>query len=240
MKPFLTLAQVRTPDGSPITLHEHDGEFFMKHNGRQLMSTTATSSELLLADLGCRTVGLSPVPRILIGGLGLGFTLKRVLELVGSKAAVHVAELLPEVVEWNRQFLRAVNGKLLEDRRVTVLVEDVFTVIRRAASCRYDAILLDVDHTPASFVQSKNSRLYDRNGYGVLERALRDGGCAAFWSATEEPAFVSSISKAGFDVETFEAKAHEHAKRAAHRIYVARRAAAPAQAAVPKAKRTPR
>ncbi len=225
MIPFQNLAQVRTPDGSLISLHEHDGEFFMKHNGRQLMSTSATASELLLADLGCAELAGRPNPRILIGGLGLGFTLKRVLEIAGPTATVHVAELFPEVVEWNRQFLGAVNGALLNDHRVKVLVEDVFESIRRAADARYDVILLDVDHTPASLVQAGNARLYARHGYELLGKALRVGGRAAYWSAGEEPDFVARLTQAGFEVKTFEAKAHERAKRAAHRIYVAMRPA---------------
>ncbi|MDB6156144.1 MAG: spermine synthase [Chthoniobacteraceae bacterium] len=222
MIPFQTLAQIRTPDGSHITLHEHDGEYFMKHNGRQLMSSTATASELLLADLGCEHLRDHDRPRILIGGLGLGYTLKRVLEIVVPTAVVHVAELFPEVVEWNRQYLGALNGKLLEDRRVKVLVQDVFQVIREAATAgRYNAILLDVDHTPASLVQAKNARLYDRHGYALLAKALKPAGRAAFWSATEEPGFIPRLNQAGFEVKAYEAKAHERAKRAAHRIYVA-------------------
>ena len=118
MKPFRNLAQTRTPDGSQFTLHEHDGEFFLKLNGRQLMSTTSTTSELLLAQLPCQRLRGQAGSRVLIGGLGLGYSLRRVLELVGPGATVQVAELLPEVVAWNREFLGAVNGALLDDPRV--------------------------------------------------------------------------------------------------------------------------
>ena len=104
------------PDGARFTLHEHDGDYFMKLNGRQLMSTTSTTSEILLAKLACENLSRHPHPRVLVGGLGLGFSLKAVLSIVGKKAEVHVAELLPEVVEWNRQFLTKVNGALLNDR----------------------------------------------------------------------------------------------------------------------------
>ena len=102
---------------------------------------------------------------MLIGGLGLGYSLQRVLELVGPNATVHVAELLPEVVAWNREFLGSVNGELLNDPRVKVLVRDVFEVIRQAPKPSYDAILLDVDNGPTSFVQAKNSRIYKRSGF---------------------------------------------------------------------------
>ena len=221
MKPFRNLAQTRTPDGSQFTLHEHDGDFFLKLNGRQLMSTTSTVSELLLAQLPCLRLRGHAGSRVLIGGLGLGYSLRRVLELVGPGATVQVAELLPEVVAWNREFLGAVNGALLDDPRVKVIVGDVFEVIRRAPKPSYDAILLDVDNGPTSFVQAGNSRLYDRHGFGLITRALRPGGQVAFWSACAEPGFIHRLSRAGFKAQAFPAKAHERAKREAHVIYVA-------------------
>jgi spermidine synthase len=160
---------------------------------------------------------------VLIGGLGLGFTLKRVLERTGPSAHAQVAELLEEVVTWNRDLLAAVNGPLLQDRRVEVLVADVFAVIRRAAPGVYDAIMLDVDNGPTSFVQTKNSRLYNRRGLALIFRALKPGGRAAFWSAVDEPEFSRSLTRAGFIVDVFPAKAHDRARQSPHRIYVAER-----------------
>ncbi|MCE9609860.1 MAG: hypothetical protein K8R23_06585 [Chthoniobacter sp.] len=221
MKPFRNLAQTRTPDGSLFTLHEHDGDYFLKLNGRQLMSTTATVSELLLAQLPCARLAGVPQARVLIGGLGLGYSLQRVLALVGPRAVVHVAELLPEVVAWNREYLHAVNGRLLDDPRVEILVGDVFEIIRKAGKAAYDAILLDVDNGPTSFVQPKNSRLYDRHGFGLIRRALRPGGKVAFWSACPEPGFIRNLGRAGFATQAVPAKAHERAKREAHVIYLA-------------------
>lgn len=185
------------------------------------MSSTATTSERLLADVACGRLRGVTDARVLIGGLGLGYSLRQVLELVGPRATVHVAELLPEVVEWNREFLMAVNGKLLDDRRVEVFTEDVFELIRKGRAAKYDAILLDVDNGPTSFVQPKNSRLYDRGGLVSIRRALKDDGIVSFWSATEEPAFVRNLERAGYTVEIHEARAHERAKRSAHRIYAA-------------------
>ena len=239
MKPFRNLAQTRTPDGSQFTLHEHDGEYFLKLNGRQLMSTTSTSSELLLAQLPCQSLYRQPDACVLIGGLGLGFSLKRVLELVGRRATVHVAELLPEVVAWNREFLGGVNGKLLADPRVEVLVEDVFAVIHRAGPAAYDVILLDVDNGPTSFVQRENSRLYDRRGFGLIKRALKPSGKVAFWSAEPERFFVEQLERAGFQVEAHPAKAHERSKRCAHVIYVAEKTAAAPTAAEVRRPRLP-
>lgn len=217
MIPFRNLAETRTPDGSRFSLHEHDGEYFLKLNGRQLMGSNNTVSEALLADLACAS--RSQGSRVLIGGLGLGFSLRRVLELTGPTAFVQVAELLPEVVAWNREFLVKLNGALLADPRVDVFTGDVFDCIKRG-NARFDAILLDVDNGPTSLVQPKNSRLYNANGLSLIRRALRPGGRVAFWSAVREPAFLDQLKRAGFHASEYEAKAHERAKRAAHRIYV--------------------
>lgn len=220
MKPVHNLAEVRTPNGSRISLHEHDGEFFLRQDGRQLMTTTSTSSELQLADVACGSRGAKGEYRVLIGGLGLGFSLKRVLELVGSEAIVEVSELLPEVVSWNREFLMKVNGRLLDDPRVKVLTRDVFEVMSSSGPSRYDAILLDVDNGPTSMVQPQNARLYKRSGFAKIRKALKQGGRVAFWSAEPEPLFMRQLGDAGFRVNEFPARAHERAKRFAHRIYV--------------------
>ncbi len=183
------------------------------------MGSNSTVSELLLADLACKFHSTVERPTILIGGLGLGFSLRRVLEISGPKALAQVSELLPDVVAWNREFLQGLNGKLLDDPRVEVLTRDVFDCIKNGPG-RYDAILLDVDNGPTSFVQEKNSRLYSGKGLTMIRRSLRPGGRVAFWSAEPEPLFLDSLSRAGFRAEEFEAKSHERAKRAAHRIYV--------------------
>ena len=239
VKPFRTLAQTRTPDGSLLTLHEHDGEYFLKLNGRQLMSTTATTSELMLAELPCEGLRGRADTCVLIGGLGLGYSLKRVLELVGRHARVQVAELLPDVVAWNRNLLHHVNGALLEDRRVEVITGDVYNVIRKASPSAYDAILLDVDNGPTSMVQAKNVRIYDRRGLGTIARALKPNGKVSFWSAVPEPGFIPNLASAGLPAEAFPAKSHERAKRAAHVIYLAHRSAIPAPTDPPAASPSP-
>jgi spermidine synthase len=219
MIPFRNLAETKTPDGARFSLHEHDGEYFLKLNGRQLMGSNSTVSELLLADLACKFRYPVERPTVLIGGLGLGFSLRRVLEINGPHVLAQVSELLPEVVAWNREFLQNLNGKLLDDRRVEVLTRDVFDCIKNGPG-KYDAILLDVDNGPTSFVQIKNSRIYTGKGLAMIRRALRPGGRVAFWSAEPEPLFLTSLKRAGFQAEEFEAKSHDRAKRAAHRIYV--------------------
>lgn len=221
MKPFENLAETRTPNGSRFSLHRHDGQYFLKQDGRQLMSSTSIVSELLLADLACTFRPPPSPPRVLIGGLGLGFSLRRVLELARPSWQVEVAELLPAVVQWNREFLFELNGRLMDDPRVTIRVADAFDCIRQAARGSYDAILLDVDNGPTSMVQPQNARLYEVSGFELLRRALRRGGKAAFWSAAREPGFQKRLQRAGFVVTETAAKAHPRAKREEHYIYVA-------------------
>jgi len=220
MKPFRNLGETRTLNGSRFSLHEHNGEYFLKLNGTQLMGSNATVSELLLADLACEFRNSRPHARVLIGGLGLGFSLKRVLEISAPTAKVQVAELLPDVVRWNRELLQDLNGPLLDDPRVEVITGDVFDCIKKAGATYYDAILLDVDNGPTSFVQPQNSRLYTRNGFKTIRHSLKPGGRVAFWSADNEPIFKEQFGRAGFTVEDVPTKSHERAKRFAHHIYV--------------------
>lgn len=223
MKPFTQLAEARTPEGAVMTLHAHDTHFYVRVNRQPLMGTNASESEKVLAQLACSKLGGKKSARVLIGGLGLGFTLRRVLELVGKDAHVDVAELLPEIVAWNREFLREVNGSLLDDPRVQVLVEDVFKVIVRAPAGHYDAIMLDVDNGPIAMVQDGNERLYQTQGFGVITQALKPGGVVTFWSASQDRGFAKRLSKAGFSVEVVAAKAYPQAKRSTHTIFVAQR-----------------
>lgn len=221
MKPLITLAQVQTPDGTELSLHHKDTHYFLRINREPLMATNAPESEREMARLGCVSLARKPGSRVLIGGLGFGFTLAETLTLVPADAEVHVAELVPEVVEWNRTFLHEVNGASLEDPRTRILLGDVFTFIAQAAPSSYHAILLDVDNGPRSMVQRENRRLYDRKGLTAITRALKPGGRVVFWSANPEPAFVRQLGKSGFDVQVIAAKAYAQAKRAAHTLIVA-------------------
>ena len=160
MKPHRLLAATKTPDGASLTLHEHDGAFCIRQNGRELMHSAATSSELALGEAGTARLAQGRAARVLVGGLGLGFTLRSVLERAGPRTAVHVAELLPEIVAWNRLFLRELNGALLDDPRVELHVADVFKLVIQTRPAPYDAILLDLDNGPAAMVQPGNARLY--------------------------------------------------------------------------------
>ena len=221
MKTTTTLATCRTPDGALMVLQEHDGHHFLKIGGVQLMSTTASASEQTLAELAC--AALPPKPRVLIGGLGFGFTLRRVLDLCPPDARVDVAELLQEVIDWNRKFLTSVNGGLIDDPRVTIHTRDVAELIGRCGSDRYHAILLDVDNSPDPLVQKGNARLYNRGGLERTKAALQPAGRVVFWSANRDAEFEKSLHRVFRNVESIGAKAYPKAKRFTHTLFVADR-----------------
>jgi spermidine synthase len=158
---------------------------------------------------------------VLIGGLGLGFSLKGVLAKVAPQTTVHVAELIPQVVQWNREFLAGLNGALLNDPRVKVFVEDVWTVIAHAGCDRYDALLLDLDNGPTAMVQKSNARLYNPVGIRLISAALKPGGRAAIWSASRDRAFADNLRAAGFQAQAVPAKLYNTARRSRYTIYIA-------------------
>lgn len=221
MKITTTLATCRTPDGAILVLQEHDGQHFLKVGGVQLMSTTASSSEQQMAEIACAK--LPKRPRILIGGLGFGFTLRRVLELCPPDAIVDVAELLQEVIDWNREFLKEVNGLWIDDPRVRIHTRDVGELIERAGKDRYHAILLDVDNSPDPLVQKGNARLYNRGGIERTKAALHSGGRVVFWSANPDKDFARALERVFKNVECIGAKAYPKAKRFTHTLFVAGR-----------------
>ena len=222
MKPNITLAETKTPNGCRMTLVEHDGSFCIRVNGQQLMHSSVSCSELILGSLGCeRHAHKNNGTRVLIGGLGLGFTLKSVLEKVGGNAAVHVAELFPEIVAWNRTYLAGLNGQALADSRVKVYEEDVRSSIQRGIHSPYDVIVLDIDNGTTAMVKDENHELYGEPGLKQIARALKPGGRVAIWSACVDAAIEKRLAKVGFTVQAVPARLHEHAKRSAYMIYVA-------------------
>lgn len=225
MKPTIKIAETTAPDGAVFGLHKHDGQFMLYMNQRQVMSTMLTHSELMLADIGCENIRGLAAARVLIGGLGLGYSLRRALELTGKSARIVVAELLADVVRWNREHLDGLNDAILADRRTEIVHADVFELMQRAAGAGagYDAILLDVDDGPSSLLQQQNARLYDRDGLEVLKGALRPGGRAAIWAAESEPRLLKALRRAGFRSEEIPCAKHPRAKRQHHRIYLAER-----------------
>lgn len=223
MKPQQLLAQARAPDGALLTLHAHDGQFVVRADGQALMHSALAASEVQLGEMASEAAKARKGACILIGGLGLGFTLRRVLERLGAgeKAEVCVAELLPEVVEWNRTYLRELNGGCLEDARVTVRTGDVGAVLGRG---RWDVIALDVDNGPAAMVRAGNAGLYDERGVARLAGALRPGGTLLVWSAGPERGFERRLAAAGLvNVKAEPARTHAGARSRGYVIFVAQR-----------------
>jgi spermidine synthase len=221
VKPTTTLAEARTPDGSRIALKHHDGHYSVSVDGDLLMSTRAWHSEAEMAELGCAGFTGDAPRHVLIGGLGFGFTLRRVLELVPPNAVVEVAELLPVMVEWNRAHLTGVNGRLLDDPRVVITIDDVYAVLERAPRGHYDAVLLDVDNGPVAMVDAGNKRIYSDEGLRMLSEALAVGGRAVFWSGSSDRGFLRRLMNAGFHARSLPAKAYPQAVRLTHTLFVA-------------------
>lgn len=194
MKPQVQLAEARVPDGARLTLHAHDGHFVVRVDGQALMHSALAESEERLGDLAAEAAKGKKGARVLVGGLGLGFTLRRILARA-KDARVEVAELVPEVVAWNRNFLRELNGGALEDARVAVRIGDVGAALGKA---KWDVIALDVDNGPAAMVRAGNASLYDERGVARLAAALRPGGTLLVWSAGPDRAFERRLTTAGF------------------------------------------
>jgi len=220
MKPRLKLAETLTPDGTRLSLHSHDGQYCVRVNGVDLMHSTGAAAELQLGELAMEGLAGRPA-RVLIGGLGLGFTLKAVLEKSGPDVTVDVAEPVPVMVEWNRTFLTGLNGALLADPRVKILNADVAQILSHAAASPYDAVLLDIDNGPTAVVQAVNSGHYRMQGIQRIATALKPGGRVAYWSAKPDHAFEARLAGAGFKVKSVPAKVYAVAKRTTSIIYLA-------------------
>ena len=202
-----------------MALYEHDGSYGICLNGQELMNTRATYSELKLGSLGVEKLDREVSGRVLIGGLGLGYTLRSVLDETGDAIQVEVAELLPDVVEWNRTHLKSVNGSLLEDPRVLLRAKDVQEIIQEAEPETYDAIMLDIDNGPVAMVQSGNRSLYSRKGIYSILRALKCDGRLAVWSASIDVKFEQLVKKNRAQIEMHRVKANHQAKRPSYVIY---------------------
>ena len=217
MKPFETLERFTTPDGQELTFHRRDGDHFVYLDGDELMSSRAPGSERALAELACGH--LSGRPRVLIGGLGLGFTLRAALDVLPPGAEVVVAEVFACVIEWNRTYVPDLQGDALTDRRTRIERGDVWDVLRGRAP--WDAVLLDVDNGPEAWCLESNSRLYDKPGLLQIQAALAPGGVAAFWSAHPDPRFLKLLRKSGFDARSHAVRARGE-KGAKHAVFIAR------------------
>lgn len=223
MKRFVLLDTAAIPDNrGALCLFEYGDDFVIKlqnGNGNQLMNTRMHGSEDALAEIPCKRIAARPQARVLIGGLGMGFTLASALRHLGGDAEVLVAELVPGVIEWNRGALGEKSGHPLRDPRAQVLNRDVAELLN-AQPAGFDAIMLDVDNGPEGLTQKSNSWLYSLDGLNACAKALRPAGVLAVWSASADRAFSDRLARAGFAAEQVQVFAHGN-RGTRHTIWVA-------------------
>ncbi|MBR2119084.1 MAG: spermidine synthase [Pseudomonadota bacterium] len=220
MIPWTLLDTAQIPGGGELRLMRRGTEFSIKLGQNELMNSRLSGSEEALATLACRRIQSRDKPRMLIGGLGMGFTLRAALAVLGPKAEIVVAELVPSVVAWARGAMAEMFGESLTDRRVTIREEDVSQIIRSARAA-YDTILLDVDNGPEGLTRESNDALYDLKGLTAARAALRPGGVLAVWSSGPNPRFTQRLRKAGFDVNEVPVRANGPRGGARHVIWIA-------------------
>ena len=221
MKPNVVVERVQTPAGEMV-LSQRGSEFSIRLGSIELMNSRAHASEDALGRLGCEPLARQRAPRVLIGGLGLGYTLRAALDVLPAGARVDVIEIVSAVVRWNRAAVGEVARRPLEDPRVVVSVADVVDVIR-ASTAAYHSIILDVDNGPDGLWED-NRELYRRNGLVALRRALVPGGLLAVWSSFDSPTFTRSLRELGFSAEVRAMRANGR-KGSRHWIWLARLAA---------------
>ena len=219
MKPMERLGEARTPSGTVLALYRHDGAYLIRADGIELMSTRRHLSEDRLADVACARLKDVPGARVLIGGLGLGFTLRAALRQLRDDAEVVVAELVAEVIEWNADPRYDLSAEAMRDPRVRVVHDDVVRVLAANVG-GFDAIMLDTDNGPDGMLMSENGRLYAMRGIERTVAALRARGTIAYWSVGDDPRFAGALQRAGLRVETLRVRAHDTAGPM-HTLYVA-------------------
>ena len=222
MLPWLHLDTAKIPGGGELRLMRRGSDFVIKLGSNELMNSRLTATEQALATIACDKIRTSPQPKILIGGLGMGFTLRAALIVLGPQAQITVAELVPEVVAWARGPMAQLFGDSLTDPRVRVREADVGDLIRASRS-EYDAILLDVDNGPNGITRESNDRLYDSKGLAAAYTALSPRGVLGVWSSTPDAKFTARLRKADFEVVENPVRAKGPQGGAQHFIWTATR-----------------
>ncbi len=223
MIPWSLLDAAKVPGGAgELRLMRRGTEFSIRLDQNELMNSRLGGSEEALATLACGKIRSGEAPRVLIGGLGMGFTLRAALAALGADAHIVVAELVPAVLTWARGPMAEVFGTSLTDRRVSIREADVGHVIRAGRST-FDAILLDVDNGPEGLTRKSNDALYDTAGLSAARAALRPAGVLAVWSSGPSPNFTRRLRKTGFDVEEIKVRANRARGGARHLIWIATR-----------------
>lgn len=215
------LDRTPTPDGPELALYRRGDEFSLRIEAREVMNSRQHHSEDALAQLACAGLHARTGARVLVGGLGMGFTLAAALERLPADAEAVVAEIVPAVVAWNRGPLGDAAGRPLEDPRTRVREGDVADAIRERADA-FDAVMLDVDNSPDSLIQRGNDWLYGADGLAAIARALRAGGALTVWSVSPDRGFTRRLRAADFRVKEHAVRARP-GRGARHHVWVARR-----------------
>ncbi|WP_347718397.1 spermidine synthase [Sphingomonas sp.] len=222
MIPRELIDTAEVPGGLPLKLYRRGNDYMITLERNELMSSRMSGSEAALGTMACEHLGSRPAPRLLVGGYGMGFTLRAVLAKLGADATIVVAELVPKIIAWARGPMAALADGCLDDPRVEVVLGDVGAAIE-TASADYDAILLDVDNGPDGLTRQANDGLYTARGLASAKVALKSGGILAIWSAAPDPAFSRRLTQAGFDTEEVRVRARDNGKGPTHTIWFARR-----------------
>ena len=223
MIPWQQIDSARVPGADvELRLMRRGAEFSMMLGQNELMNSRLIGSEQALATLACKRIEAVKRPHLLIGGLGMGFTLRAALAVLGSEARIVVAELVPAVIAWARGPMAEIFGDSLGDPRVSIRSADVVEVIQSHAAS-FDAILLDVDNGPEGLIRRANDALYDSKGLKAIRRALRPNGVLAVWSSGPNPAFSKRLRTAGLDVSEVAVRATARRAGARHVIWLATR-----------------
>lgn len=220
MIPRELIDTANVPGGQELRLFRRGGDFMIVLDRNELMNSRMSGSEEALAVMSCERLGQRTAPHMLIGGYGMGFTLRSALASLGAEARVTVAELVPEIIKWARGPMAELAAGCLDDPRVRLVQDDVVAVIA-AGNGTYDAILLDVDNGPDGLTRDENDRLYSARGLAAAKRALKPGGVLAVWSAAPDNAFARRVAEAGFSVEEIVVRARSNGKGPRHVIWFA-------------------
>lgn len=210
MIPWEFLDKAAVPGGGgELRLYRRGKEFSIRIDGQELMNSLAYGSEDALAEIACAKISGRTSPRILIGGLGMGYTVAAALKRLSADGSIVVAELVPAVIEWNRGPLSALAGNPLRDRRVEIRAVDVARIIKTERQA-FDAILLDVDNGPEGLTRKENDWLYSLSGLKAARQALHSAGVLAVWSAASDPSFMKRLRSTGFRVSEHASRARGH------------------------------
>jgi spermidine synthase len=218
MQPRELIDTAQIPGGDELRLFKRGDDFMIVLDRNELMNSRMSGSEEALATMTCERLAGRAAPHLLIGGYGMGFTLRAALGVLGKDARLTVAELVPEIIAWARGPMNALMAGCLDEPRVNLVVDDVATLIR-AGQSTYDAILLDVDNGPDGLTRAQNDGLYSSRGLAAIRAALKPGGVVAIWSAAPDVVFARRLANAGFATEEIAVRARQNGKGPRHVIW---------------------